>query len=238
MTKQFIPLLAGLLFCGVVGANADEDVLEGRHLLVRGQGVVQVTPDVAMLQLGVEHRATTVAEAMDKNNRAVASVLRALAEAGLADADVQTTELNVHRMVEREPRRSDGTQVEKEVFVVRNLVQARIRDLDHLGRVIDEAIQAGANEMRGLRFGLSQDREARDQAREAAVDDARHRAEQLARLHGVTLGRVLRIAEQDAGGARPEAMLMRTADDRGGAPISVGDLSFRAGVEVIYEMQD
>ncbi len=236
--KKHLLLLTGFLCLLAVSVGADDDVLEGRHLQVHGQGIIQVTPDVAIVQLGVEHRAATVAEAMGANNEAVAHVLRALAEAHIADRDVQTMELNVHRRVQRTPRTDDGTGVEEEVFVVRNVVQARIRDLGHLGQVIDVAIAAGANQMRGLRFGLSEDRHVKDQAREAAVDDARHRAEQLARLHNVRLGRVLRIAEQDAGGHRPQAMLMRAADERGGTPISVGDLSFSADVEVIYELQD
>ncbi|MEC9379247.1 MAG: SIMPL domain-containing protein, partial [Candidatus Latescibacterota bacterium] len=93
------------------------------------------------------------------------------------------------------------------------------------------------NEMRGLRFGLSNDRPARDEARAAAAADARHRAEQLARLHDVQLGRVLRIAERDTGGARPEGMTMRM-DASVHTPVSVGDLSFRSGIEVIYELKD
>lgn len=236
--KSSIALLLGLI-CGVAtGAAAEDGVLEGRHLRVQGQGVIQVRPDVATLQLGVEERAVTVTAAMDQNNRAVASVLKALAAAGIEDGDVLTTELNVHRTIDRSPRRGDQVQTEKEVFVVRNLVQARIRNLDHLGNVIDAAINAGANEMRGLRFGLSEDDEARDQARAAAVADARHRAEQLARLLDVRVGRVLRIAEQGSGGARPEAMMMRAADHSAGAAISVGDLSFSAGVEVIFALKD
>ena len=235
--KKHLLLLTGLLCLLAVSVGADDDVLDSRHLLVHGQGIIQVTPDVAIVQLGVEHRAATVAEAMAANNEAVANVLRALAQTQIADRDVQTMELNVHRMTQRIPR-TDDRAIEEEVFVVRNIVQARIRDLGHLGQVIDVAIAAGANQMRGLRFGLSEDRHVKDQAREAAVDDARHRAEQLARLHNVRLGRVLRIAEQDGGGQPPKGMLMRAADERAGTPISVGDLSFSAGVEVIYELQD
>ncbi|MBT6629264.1 MAG: SIMPL domain-containing protein, partial [Gemmatimonadetes bacterium] len=179
--KKHLALLTGLLCLLAVGVGADDDVLEGRHLRVHGQGVIQVTPDVAILQLGVEHRATTVAEAMMANNEAVARVLKALAGAHIADRDVQTMELNVHRMTQRVPHNGDQTLAGQEVFVVRNIVQARIRDLGHLGQVIDVAIEAGANEMRGLRFGLSEDRDVKDRAREAAVADARHRAEQLAR---------------------------------------------------------
>ncbi|MBT3346082.1 MAG: SIMPL domain-containing protein [Gemmatimonadetes bacterium] len=233
--KNLIALLLSLV-C-VTAAGADNDALEGRHLRVQGQGVIQVRPDLATLQLGVEKRSPTVTQAMAQNNEAVASILQVLASAGIDEGDVLTTELNVHRTVDRSPRRGSEEQMEKEVFVVRNLVQARIRELDHLGNIIDAAINAGANEMRGLKFGLSDDREARDSAREAAVADARHRAEQLAQLLGVRLGRVLRISEQNSGGGRPEGMMMRMAD-AGSAPISVGDLNFRAGVEVVFALKD
>ena len=70
------------------------------------------------------------------------------------------------------------------------------------------------------------------------LPNARHRAEQLARLHDVQLGRVLRIAERDTGGARPEGMMIRMADASVHTPVSVGDLSFRSGIEVIYELKD
>jgi len=235
--KNSFAVLLGVICLWATSATADDDALLGRHLRVQGQGVIQVTPDVATVSLGVEHRAATVEEAMAANNRAVASVLQALSDAGVTDSDVLTTELNIHRMVERTPRRG-AEPSEKEVFVVRNLVQARIRDLGHLGKVIDSAVRAGANEMRGLRFGLSNDRPARDEARAAAAADARHRAEQLARLHDVQLGRVLRIAERDTGGARPEGMMIRMDDASVHTPVSVGDLSFRSGIEVIYELKD
>ena len=124
-----------------------------------------------------------------------------------------------------------------ERFAVRNLVLVTIRDLERAGQILDGIIDAGANEVRGIRFILEDDRAPKDRARELASLDARHRAEQLARLQGASLGRVLRISESGVRPVRAEAMMMR-ASDAGSSTVSAGDLTLSAHLQVVYELAD
>ena len=112
-----------------------------------------------------------------------------------------------------------------------------IRDIDRAGVLLDRLVEAGANEVRGIRFVLQDDTEMALQARALAAEDARQKARHLAELHDARLGKVLRISESGVRAVRPEAMLMK-AMDTGSSTVSAGELTFVAHLQVIYELTD
>jgi uncharacterized protein YggE len=145
-------------------------------------------------------------------------------------------DFSIHRETVPAVRRGEKEQ-EDERFVVRNLLQVTIRDIDRAGFLIDRLVEAGANEVRGISFTLQDDTELAREARELAAADARRKAEHLAQLHDAKLGKVLRISESGVRAVRPEAMMMR-AMDAGSSTVSAGELTFAANLQVIYELDD
>jgi len=121
--------------------------------------------------------------------------------------------------------------------VVTNMVRVRIRDLDRAAVVVDGAIGAGANEMRGISFGLEDAEDAASRARELAAAQARARAAQLADLHGLSLGQPLRIVEAPAGGREP-MMARASLAAAEGATVSPGELAFRVRLQVVYAIAE
>lgn len=172
---------------------------------------------------------------MSQNRQLVASLRQALRQNGVEDADVLTSDFAIHR--ERGSQSQRGVDRPGERFVVRNLLQVTIRDIERAGVLLDRLVEAGANEVRGIRFTLQDDTQMALQARALAAADARQKAQHLAELHDTRLGKVLRISESGVRGGRPQAMMMK-AMDTSSSTVSVGELTFAAHLQVIYELTD
>ncbi len=213
---------------------AAKDVLQGRHITVSGAGSVRARPDLAIAELGVTAHGETATLAMSQNRQLVASLRQALRQNGVEDADVLTSDFAIHR--ERGSQSQRGVDRPGERFVVRNLLQVTIRDIERAGVLLDRLVEAGANEVRGIRFTLQDDTQMALQARALAAADARQKAQHLAELHDTRLGR-LRISESGVRGGRPQAMMMK-AMDTSSSTVSVGELTFAAHLQVIYELTD
>ncbi|MFC1526131.1 SIMPL domain-containing protein [Candidatus Latescibacterota bacterium] len=238
-TGRVAGLVAVVWLCLVASAWSDDDEDCRRpQISVTGEGSVSVRPDVAQANLGLRVTGATVGEAMGESRQHMARVLDALRQSGVAEKDVITSQFSIHR--ERQvpaPRRDGGAEMEEEPqYVVTNMVRVTIRDLDRADLVLDRAIDAGANEVHGIRFALEDEEEAAAGARELAVAQARAKAAQLAQLHGAQLGPPIRIAEMSGGGG-PRPMMSRAMASAESATVTVGELTFSARVEVVYEIE-
>jgi uncharacterized protein len=159
-----------------------------RTVTVSGTATVRAMPDEAVVSLGVQTEAEDADTAMSQNGTRMAAVIRAILEAGVPREDVATTNVSLYPSFG-----SDGTTVTG--YVAGNQVDAIVRDLRDVGRLIDSAVDAGANSVNGIAFRLSDDSEGLDEALRGAVDDARDKAEVLADAAGAGLGRVVSITE-------------------------------------------
>lgn len=157
---------------------------------VAGMGSVFVAPDQADVQLGVSVTRDTVKGARDDAAAAMNAVLAAVRAAGVADADVRTSTLSIGPVYDysREDQLIAGYQVT-------NIVSILVRDLDKLAAVIDDSVAAGATTVSSVTFRVGDPTAAERQAREAAVRDARARADTLASAAGVKIVGVASISE-------------------------------------------
>ena len=170
-------------------------------VLVEGVGTAGAVPDVLRVTLAAEATAPSVEEAVAQANEATSRMLESLAAQGVAEADLQTVDLQLHPEYGPEGAEQDG-------YVARQALAVTLRDLDEAGATIGAAIEAGgdAARLQGASYALEDDTEVRVQAREAAFADARRAAEQYAQLAGGELGPVLSVEEQtDAAGPGPVA---------------------------------
>jgi uncharacterized protein YggE len=164
---------------------------------VTGEATVSVPPDQAQIDGGVTSDAKTAREASDANNAAMGKVLLALKGAGIEEKDYQTSRLSLQPQYA--PNRSGPSPVVG--YRASNRVTVRLRDVAKVANIIDVLVGAGANELGGINFMVSQASKLLDDAREKAVADARRKAEIYAKAAGVTLGEPLSISEE--GGAAP-----------------------------------
>ena len=155
----------------------------------------------------------------------------------MAEKDILTSNYSIYHEPpapkEREEKR--GAEV-KGRYNVSNMVQVTIRDIEKVDAVLDAVTEAGVNQVWGVSFAVDNPDSAAAKAREMAVAQARAKAEGLARASGVRLGPVISISE-DVGG-RPLPMgRMAMMEASGGGPISAGELTFSAQVQVVYGIE-
>lgn len=205
------------------------------HITLTGEGVTTAVPDIAIVTTGVVTRAPNAGDALRANAEAMTKVFAAIKDAKIADRDFGTSGLTVQPQYDY----GDGRPPVLTGYEVRNAVTIRARDIDKLGGLLDSIVASGSNQIEGLAFEVS-DREAKmDEARRAAVADARRKAELYATSAGVTLGKVEFIQENDApqGIVRPYAMRMAAKDAAAPTPIARGEQDIRAQVTVRWSIQ-
>ena len=189
-----------------VGADIEQESTlaaygsDSTGIWVSGQGTISVEPDLAMLDLGVETTAPTVSEANLQASTAMDAVLAALKARGVKDEDIQTSYFNIRPRYDYIEEEKDGIRSNREVLVgyrVRNSATVKVRDLDAVGEIIDEVVTAGGDNVRisDIRFTLEDPTPKMAELREMAVNDAKAKAEHLAELSDVSVGRLIYISE-------------------------------------------
>ena len=167
---------------------------------VTGTGEMSLTPDIALVRLGVEVTASTVTEAREDAAEAMEAVVEAVKEHELTDEDIQTTSFNIWPRYEYQEVVSEGVTSNKRVltgYQVSNTAMIKIRDLDAVGEIIDDVVDAGgdATRINGIDFSIEDPSAYTTQLREDAVNAALENANHFATLTGVTLGRLVYISE-------------------------------------------
>jgi uncharacterized protein YggE len=193
---------------------------------VTGEATVSVAPDLAQIDGGVTSDGKTAREASEANNAAMGKVLLALKGAGIEEKDYQTSRLSLQPQYA--PNRTGSSPITG--YRASNRVTIRLRDVTKVANVIDVLVSAGANDIGGINFTVSQPSKHLDEAREKAVADARRKAEIFAKAAGVTLGEPLSISEE--GAPAPMFRGKMAAPMAAGAPVAQGEetLSVTVGV--------
>lgn len=213
--------------------QGDGDTPDPRTLTVNGTGVVDVTPDLARIAIGVQTEGPEAAAAVSENSAQAQAIIAALADFGIAEEDIRTSSFNVFPRQERD---SEGN-LTGITYVVQNTVQVTVRELDQFGEVLDAAVQAGANNISDIQFDVADRSALNAKALAAAVEDARARAEILADAAGVELVQVLSL---DSFGSSPVFAAQRVSLEFAEAadiPIAPGQIQITVDVNVRYEIQ-
>ncbi|OLS54109.1 SIMPL domain-containing protein [Rhodovulum sulfidophilum] len=203
------------------------------ELRVTGTGSATAAPDMATLRLGVGHEADTAAEAMALVSDDLGRVMAELQAAGIEARDIQTAGLNLSPVW---GDRSEGKRPRITGYSAANGVTVRVRELDGLGPLLDTVIGTGANTLDGLSFGLQEPGPVMDEARRAAVAEARRKAELFASASGQSLGSLVSLVEQGANQPRPMQMKMSFESMADTMPMAEGELELDATVTMVFEL--
>ena len=236
-----VPCLIMVLALGLVGCTPgggpqtiNVSTQQNTGIWVAGQGEVMAVPDIAILNLGVEARGDTVAEAQAEAAVSMDKVIQTLKDSGVKEKDIQTQRYSIYpitRWVKDEEEKIIG-------YRVTNTIVAKIRELDKASNIIDDVTEAGGDYTRiqGISFTIDDPVPFYEEARAEAVKDAENKAKQFASLTGVKLGKPTYISE----GAVYVPSLMKGGyyDEMGAAPpptpISPGELKITINVQIAY----
>lgn len=202
-------------------------------ITVSATGKVTVVPDVARLSLGVTVNKSTVKAARDAGAKAMTDIIAALKALGIADADIQTTNISLYpQYANSSPARVIGYQISEQL-------QVTVRDLDKAGDAVDAATAKGATDVNGISFEVADPVKAQNDARAAAVEAARVSAQAMATAGHVSLGTVVSIT--DATSVSPIYYNNFGASKSGATadiatPVQPGTQDLSAMVTVVFEI--
>ncbi len=225
--------LAAAVFGAAIPAQAQQQPAEPpARIIVTGEGSVGVPPDYAQIGAGATTKAKTAKEATEANSKLMTAITAALSSAGIEQKDIQTSRFLV-QPVYAPPQ--PNAEPKLTGFSVTNQVSVTIRQIATVGEILDRLIAAGATNVGDVEFLHSDVSKALDQAREAAVADARRKAGLYARAAGLSLGGVAWITE-DSAYAPPLAMNAMRASGGMPVPIAAGQDTLQVRITVGYDI--
>jgi hypothetical protein len=232
-----LAVLLGLM-PGIARSVSAQDSAEPRTLEVTGSGSASGTPDIAHVEMGIELTDADIGETVNQVNRITGQIVSALQEAGIAPEHIQTTRFSVYPGPYGGPYGAEMGSDAPPTYTVSNVVRVTVQDIGQVSAVIETALNAGANRVYNLLFGLSDPSALVEEARLAAVDEARANGEALAAAFGVTLGEPLHIREGSGAGVPLwESARLATGGGMGGPIINEGELSVSVQVQVVFALQ-
>jgi uncharacterized protein YggE len=208
--------------------------IAGTRLDVSASGEVNRVPDLAIISAGVVTRATTARSALQQAANKMARVRAALAKAGVADRDIQTSNINLnpdYAYENNRPPRLTG-------YNASNQVTVKFRDIANAGEILDALVAEGANSINGPTLTLDKPQAALDEARSRAIAAGRARAELYARSLGMRVVRVVAVSE--TGGhypVPPPVVMMRAEAAQADTKIDPGEQTLQVNVAMTFELQ-
>lgn len=209
-----------------------------RTLSVSGTGRILLVPDIAYISIGVRNEDANVTTALNANNALAAQIAEALKARGVEEKDIQTTNFNVYPS----QKYDNMGNITSTAFAVENTINIKITNLADLGVLLDEAIQAGANNIYGIQFDIKDRQAVLDQARDLAIADAKARAQAVADVAGVELVQIQSISVTSSnyiqaaylsgmGGGYEEKSMDSSV------PVSAGQLEVVFEANLVYEIK-
>lgn len=235
--------LSALILAGAAAsAQAQEtpvvadSMFRATTLSLSAHGESKVAPDKATISLGVQTDAPTAQAAIAANAEKMSRVIAALKKGGLSDKEIQTSNLSLNPQYvyqENLPPRLTGYQANNQVIIT-------VRELSRLGRIVDATVNAGADNVGGVSFGIEDSTEAENAARLEAVRDLRAKADLYAQATGYRVARLVTLNE-GASYAPPPApppmpMMARAESAKFDTSVSPGELTVRVDISATYEL--
>ena len=237
----FAPLALALSLPGIAIAQTNPPIIAPANTLLtlNAEGKTARTPDLAVFNAGVTSQGKTAGEALSANSGDMNRVIAALKRAGIADKDIQTSQISLNP-VYGQPVVTPNGVVSQEARIIgyqaTNTVSIRSRDIKNFGKVLDALVAAGANQISGPSFQLAEPSAANDEARVSAVKAARARAELYARAAGLRVVRIVSISES-GGYSPPQPMYARAMKaESDSTPISAGEVEAAVTVTMQFEL--
>jgi len=205
-----------------------------KTISLTGSGSASAQADQAMVNLGVETTSEEASEAISANAEKMTEVIAAIMALGVSEDDIVTTSYSVYPQYDW----TESGRVFKG-YTVTNMVQVTIKDLDIVGDVIDAAAGAGANQIYGISFELSDAKreELKTNAYIAALGDAQDKADVIAETLGLTITGVQSVTEYSYTPVRSYEYAEAAMDGAmsiASTPIISGDLSVTVSVHIVF----
>jgi len=236
-------LAAALVVAAAMPAAADAQqapsitqTIAGTRLDINATGEVTRVPDLAVITAGVVTRSATAGGAIQQTATRMARVREALRQAGIADRDIQTSNISLepqYTYANNQPPKLNG-------YAATNQLSIRFRDIENTGKILDALVAQGANQINGPNLTIDKPEAALDEARAKAVAAARARADLYARSLGMRVVRVVSVSESGGSFPVPPPMPMYAraeAAQAADSKIDPGEQKLQVNLAITFELQ-
>lgn len=202
-----------------------------------GYAEQKVVPDTATLSIGVVTQAATAKEASDENTAIMSAVMAELKAMGLQDKEIQTSYVSVY------PVYNYTTTQTITGYSASNSVQVTTKKLDNLSQIIDRSTAAGANQIGGISFSVSNDmqKQIREDLINQAVSDASSKSDALAKSLGVEITGVKTSSISENSDSRVyyeyAKPMADTASGAASTPVQPGESTVSMSIQVTYYIE-
>ncbi len=231
-----------LVFLGLVGCTSGTGssvytTNQQEGIWVNGHGEVNAAPDIATLQLGISAQGASVTDAQAEAATSMGKIMTALKSEGVAEKDIQTQYFSIQQVTRWDKDRQEEIVIG---YRVTNMVMAKIREINKTGSIVDSVVEAGGDFTRidGISFSIDDPSEYRTEARNKAMTDAKTKAEQLANLSGVRLGKPTYISESISYPVYSQPPRLAEGAVAPTTPISPGEMMVSIDIQVVYAILD
>lgn len=210
-----------------------------RTISVSGTGTVTASPDTADIYFGVESRNADLSVAQDEVSQSAETLTSTLTENGVAADDIQTAAYEIMPVNEYD---DDGNFESVDHYLVTLAVKVTVRDIEQVGTLLDQGVTAGATYVGSISFYVDDPAPYMSQAREAAVNDARSKADEYARLSGAIITGVYTLEETSSPAPVAQEYYLEdtvmAADAEAGrsVPVSPGTTEIVVTINVVYSI--
>ena len=228
--KRLILLIIPLMLVMMMKAEAS---VEGMPTLsINGEGTVEAAPDRATISIGVVTQDRDATQAQNANAKSAQGIIKAISELGIERRNIRTSDYHFRPTYRPEENRRN----EISGYMVSNTINVAVDNLDLVGKVIDTALNHGANNINSLDFGIKNRQKLMDEALIAAVKDARRKAELIARELGKTITGISDVSVSTGGISAPRVNKMIAADAMlaSQTPIEAGTLMCSASAHITF----
>ncbi len=223
------------------GRYIGQEIAAQNNISVQATGEVYVKPDLAVATFSVINEQKEVADALAENSEQMNKVIEAIKEEGVESKDLKTTGFRIYPRYEwYDGDRSYYPEGERVLvgYEVSQTLEVKIRDMAIIGDIIKIAADQGANQMGGINFTLDDEDAAKQEARRAAIEEAKTKARELADQLEVRLVRITDFTESLSAPYRNVGYAEDALDMASGSvpSIETGENKVSVTVQIKYEI--
>lgn len=232
MKKLFVLFIALVMLLTAAAVQAESKIT------VSGTGEIRVSADTAVVSLGVNARDKDVLKAQQKVNESIAAIRTALTEQGVSEENINTEFINIYVTYDYQ-----NDQETVEAYNASSTLAIKVTEMDKVGALIDAAFASGANTLNGISFSASDTGDAKAEALQEAVADAKKKADILAEASGLTITGIEKISEdgvysfENNIGNVYAKMAVADAGTGSGTVVQAAKLIISASVSITYSAE-
>jgi hypothetical protein len=226
-------MLAAAVLPSTAMAQQMTQTIAGTRLDISATGEVTRVPDVAIISAGVVSRSASASGALQDTANRMSQVLGALKRAGVADRDIQTSNVSLNP----EYRYPENQSPQLVGYTASNNVTVRFRDIRSSGKILDALVAVGANQINGPTLTVDKPESALDEARAKAVAIGRARAELYAHSLGLRVVRIVSVNESGGYAVPPPVPMMMAQARKADTSIEAGEQKLQVNVAMTFELQ-